>query len=164
MAATPLPGFCLRWSAHSRQDCSRPVPLGPQPSTPLPVPGVRLTCPVRAATEFEAAWRGLASDLQGQGSLLLSLPADRLPHILQHALTPVLLEGMARALLVAALLDGDFQGPGQLLAALTRVPRFSMTILGLPARRKQELGRLWTGAAAVDEGGALGQLRQQFRV
>ena len=119
---------------------------------------------MRAATEFEAAWRTLAADLQGQGSLLLSLPADRLPDILQHALTPVLLEGMVRALLVAAILGGDFQGPGQLLAALTRVPRFSMTVLGLPARQKQDLGRLWAAAAAVDGGGALGQLRPQFRV
>ena len=117
-----------------------------------------------AATEFEAAWKNLASNLQGQGALLLSLPADRLPDILQHALTPVLLEGMLRAVLVAAVLDGDFQGPAQLLAALTRVPRFSMTVLGLPGRRKAELGRLWSATAAVDAGGALGQLRQQFRV
>ena len=92
------------------------------------------------------------------------MQANRLPDILQHALTPALLEGMLRAALIAALLGGDFAGSGQLLAALTRVPRFGMTVLGLPARKKADLGRLWTAAAAVDSGAELGQLRQSFRV
>ena len=39
-----------------------------------------------AATDFEASWRRLQNDLQGQSAFLLSLDPSQLPSILQVSL------------------------------------------------------------------------------
>lgn len=157
--------------------------------------------PPKTSTEFEASWRSFAGDSSLQASYLNLLVPEELPSVFKSTLTPQVLSGMVKTILQGAtnwsppqrnntngatdILPSSSEGesgkvvvaPGhadKLLQALTKVARFEMTAMSVPAKERSTLGELWdqasaSAAAALQgegQGGAFADssLRKKFRL
>ncbi|KIY93606.1 hypothetical protein MNEG_14357 [Monoraphidium neglectum] len=139
----------------------------------------------RSSVEFESTWRALKGDAALQAQYLSLLPAAQLPTIFKDSLTAPVLLAITRAALAAvvappntAAAGGGAEGAStpaglapaaaaELVAGLTRVPRFPMMAMCIGSRDKTELKALWDAAAAALDGAPAERLlaaRGAFRV
>lgn len=112
------------------------------------------------------AWKSLGSDAQRQAAYLsLLLPAS-LPALFKQALTGPLLSSMLTVVLSQlAIANPSFSV--ELLSALSKVPRFELTVMCLPTREKQQLKELWEAAALLmrkPDAAAIQGLRKSYRL
>lgn len=116
--------------------------------------------------EFEKVWKSLKGDPGQQAAYLRMLQPSSLPAIFKQALTAPLLSSMLSAVL-GELTAKEPASSLDLLTALSRVPRFDMTVMCLPSREKRELGTLWdaaAGAMSVENAAKLGAVRAAYRI
>lgn len=119
-----------------------------------------------AGMEFEKVWQSLGADRERQGDYLRTVQPASLPSLFKQALTGPLLSSMLAALL-SQVINAD---PGfglEILAALSRVPRFELTAMCLPARERQQLKEFWETAAALmneSDAASFEGLRRSFRL
>ncbi|CAL8468728.1 g8268 [Coccomyxa elongata] len=117
--------------AH-RALASKPATLRPPPS----------------GMEFEKVWKSLGADRDRQAAYLRMLQPAALPSLFKQALTGPLLASMLDALLCHVITADPGFGT-EFLSALSRVPRFELTAMCVPARERQRLKGLWDDAARV---------------
>lgn len=98
--------------------------------------------------EFEKVWKSLGADRERQAAYLRMLQPAALPSLFKQALTGPLLASMLDALLCHVITADPGFGT-DFLSALSRVPRFELTAMCVPARERQRLKGLWDDAARV---------------
>ncbi|BDA43286.1 probable RNA polymerase II-associated protein 3 at N-terminal half [Coccomyxa sp. Obi] len=104
--------------------------------------------PPTSGMEFEKVWKSLGADRERQAAYLRMLQPAALPSLFKQALTGPLLASMLDALLCHVITADPGFGT-DFLSALSRVPRFELTAMCVPARERQRLKGLWDDAAGV---------------
>jgi hypothetical protein len=116
--------------------------------------------------EFEKVWKSLKDAPEQQAAYLRLLQPAILPSLFKNALTPPVVSSMLSVAL-GQLAAGESGFVLELLSALTRVPRFEMTVMCLPGREIRELQSQWQTAAdalSPDELIRFHALRKTFKM
>ncbi|KAL3677740.1 hypothetical protein R1sor_020696 [Riccia sorocarpa] len=95
----------------------------------------------KTAYEFESMWKGFDGNLDLQSRLIKVMDPASLPGVFKDSLTATVLVDIIRCLQL--LFPDDASFAVQILENLTKVGRFSMTVMFLSAKDKSELGKLW---------------------
>ncbi|KAL2641766.1 hypothetical protein R1flu_009353 [Riccia fluitans] len=105
------------------------------------VTSVRNLASPKTAYEFESLWKGYDGNLDLQSRLIKVMDPASLPKVFKDSLSATVMVEIIRCLQL--LFPDDASFAVQILENLTKVGRFSMTVMFLSAKDKSELGKLW---------------------
>ncbi|BFI14894.1 RNA polymerase II-associated protein 3 [Marchantia polymorpha subsp. ruderalis] len=119
----------------------------------------------KTAYEFESLWKGFDGNLEAQSRLMKVMDPSSLPGVFKDSLGATMLVEIIRCL--ELLFPDDASFAVQILENLTKVGRFSMTVMFMSAKDKKDLCRLWDEVfmkSSPDMHSALKSLRATYRL
>ncbi|XP_045794752.1 RNA polymerase II-associated protein 3 isoform X1 [Trifolium pratense] len=121
--------------------------------------------PPTTAYQFELSWRGFSGDRALQACLLKAMSPHELPKIFKNALSSTLLIEIIKC--VASFFTEDMDLVVSYLDNLTKVPRFDVIAMCLPAAAKEDLRKIWnevfcSEATSMEYAEILDNLRSKF--
>ncbi|KAL8153746.1 hypothetical protein V2J09_011506 [Rumex salicifolius] len=118
-----------------------------------------------SAYQFEVSWKGFCGDRSLQTQLLKVTPPDTLPQIFKNSLSLPILMDIIKCL--SSIFIDEPELAVKYLKSLTKVSRFDMLILCLPATEKADLRKTWdevflSEAAPIEHAEILSELRPKY--
>ncbi|KAI9090023.1 hypothetical protein DFS34DRAFT_597821 [Phlyctochytrium arcticum] len=142
--------------SHSTTTEKKPTPLIPSPHRTHPIPTTMF--------EFSRAYKSLKHDPEGLYTYLSRIPTRTFPTIFKNSLESDYLATIFGVLAHQYMRDGLISEIAEMLAALSRLPRFDMAVMFLSRRDKTVLGEVLERLSGYIPPSDINDLRRVYKV